>query len=115
MTGEGLQLCLSNIYFRSKNLLPFFNSTAHRKIVNQSTFAILLYTQLFAQSLPFLLGNAIRCALKHGIDYFRVMLLYRQFNCRQPIDTWKRLVHHFAPIQPWFDKTWRPGEIELAK
>ena len=21
----------------------------------------------------------------------------------------------YSPLEPWFDKTWRPGEIELVK
>jgi hypothetical protein len=21
----------------------------------------------------------------------------------------------YGPLEPWFDKTWRPGEIELVK
>lgn len=25
---------------------------------------------------------------------------------------WFTLLRLFGPLQPWFDKTWRPGEIE---
>ena len=27
--------------------------------------------------------------------------------------TWNTLFRLYGPLQPWFDKTWRPGEIEL--
>jgi hypothetical protein len=26
---------------------------------------------------------------------------------------WNTLLRLYGPLQPWFDKTWRPGEIEL--
>jgi hypothetical protein len=26
---------------------------------------------------------------------------------------WNVLFRLYGPLQPWFDKTWRPGEIEL--
>ena len=26
---------------------------------------------------------------------------------------WNTLLRIYGPLQPWFDKTWRPGEIEL--
>jgi hypothetical protein len=29
--------------------------------------------------------------------------------------SWKSMFRLYGPLQPWFDKTWRPGEIELMK
>ena len=29
-----------------------------------------------------------------------------------PGETWNTLLRLYGPLQPWFDKTWRPGEIE---
>lgn len=26
---------------------------------------------------------------------------------------WFTLLRHYGPLEPWFDKTWKPGEIEL--
>jgi hypothetical protein len=28
---------------------------------------------------------------------------------------WNVLLRLYGPLQPWFDKTWKPGEFELAK
>ncbi|MHC4204779.1 MAG: DUF1214 domain-containing protein [Planctomycetota bacterium] len=28
---------------------------------------------------------------------------------------WFTVLRLYSPLQPWFDKTWRPGEIELVK
>jgi hypothetical protein len=28
---------------------------------------------------------------------------------------WNTLLRLYGPLQPWFDKTWRPGEFELVK
>ena len=28
---------------------------------------------------------------------------------------WNTLLRLYGPVQPWFDKTWRPGEIEEVK
>jgi hypothetical protein len=28
---------------------------------------------------------------------------------------WNTLLRLYGPLQPWFDKTWRPGEIEIVK
>ena len=28
---------------------------------------------------------------------------------------WFCLLRLYSPTEPWFDKTWRPGEIELVK
>ena len=28
---------------------------------------------------------------------------------------WYTCLRLYGPLQPWFDKTWRPGEIELVK
>jgi hypothetical protein len=28
---------------------------------------------------------------------------------------WFTFLRLYAPLEPWFDKTWRPGEIELVK
>lgn len=30
-----------------------------------------------------------------------------------PGQTWFTILRLYGPLQPWFDKTWRPGEIEL--
>jgi hypothetical protein len=28
---------------------------------------------------------------------------------------WNAILRAYGPLEPWFDKTWRPGEIELVK
>ena len=28
---------------------------------------------------------------------------------------WSVIFRLYSPLKPWFDKTWRPGEIELVK
>jgi hypothetical protein len=28
---------------------------------------------------------------------------------------WSTLFRLYGPLKPWFDKTWRPGEIEVVK
>jgi hypothetical protein len=28
---------------------------------------------------------------------------------------WLTLLRLYGPLEPWFDKTWRPGEIELVQ
>lgn len=28
---------------------------------------------------------------------------------------WNTLLRLYGPLQPWFDKTWRPGEVEPVK
>ncbi|MNW14857.1 hypothetical protein D3C71_2132020 [compost metagenome] len=28
---------------------------------------------------------------------------------------WNVLLRLYGPLEPWFDKTWKPGEIELAE
>ena len=28
---------------------------------------------------------------------------------------WNTILRLYGPLEPWFDKTWRPGEIELVK
>jgi hypothetical protein len=28
---------------------------------------------------------------------------------------WFMILRLYGPLEPWFDKTWRPGEIELMK
>lgn len=28
---------------------------------------------------------------------------------------WNTLLRLYGPLEPWFDKTWRPGEIGLVK
>ena len=28
---------------------------------------------------------------------------------------WNTLLRLYGPLDPWFDKTWRPGNIELVK
>jgi hypothetical protein len=32
-----------------------------------------------------------------------------------PGKSWFILLRMYGPLQPWLDKTWRPGEIELVK
>ena len=32
-----------------------------------------------------------------------------------PETGWNRILRLYGPLEPWFDKTWRPGEIELLK
>jgi hypothetical protein len=32
-----------------------------------------------------------------------------------PEKGWFCLLRLYSPIEPWFDKTWRPGEIELVE
>jgi hypothetical protein len=28
---------------------------------------------------------------------------------------WSMMLHLYGALEPWFDKTWRPGEIELVR
>lgn len=28
---------------------------------------------------------------------------------------WNTILRIYGPLEPWFNKTWRPGEIELMK
>jgi len=28
---------------------------------------------------------------------------------------WFTVLRLYGPLEPWFDKTWRPGEIEIVK
>ena len=28
---------------------------------------------------------------------------------------WNTILRLYGPLEPWFDKTWRPGEIELIR
>jgi hypothetical protein len=28
---------------------------------------------------------------------------------------WNTILRLYGPLEPWFNKTWRPGEIELVK
>jgi hypothetical protein len=32
-----------------------------------------------------------------------------------PGKAWSVVLRLYGPLKPWFDKTWRPGEIELVK
>ena len=32
-----------------------------------------------------------------------------------PETVWNTILRLYGPLEPWFDKTWRPGEIELLK
>ena len=32
-----------------------------------------------------------------------------------PGKSWNTLLRLYAPLQPWFDKTWKPGDIELVE
>jgi hypothetical protein len=32
-----------------------------------------------------------------------------------PGEGWNVIFRLYSPLEPWFDKTWRPGEIELVK
>ena len=31
-----------------------------------------------------------------------------------PRKGWNTLLRLYSSLEPWFDKTWRPGEIELV-
>ena len=31
-----------------------------------------------------------------------------------PSKNWFAILRLYGPLEPWFDKTWRPGEFELA-
>jgi Protein of unknown function (DUF1214) len=33
----------------------------------------------------------------------------------EPNKAWFTLLRLYGALEPWFDKTWRPGEIELVK
>jgi hypothetical protein len=28
---------------------------------------------------------------------------------------WNVILRLYSPLEPWYNKTWRPGEIELVK
>jgi hypothetical protein len=30
-------------------------------------------------------------------------------------ERWFVIVRIYGPLQPWFDKTWQPGDIEVVK
>jgi hypothetical protein len=32
-----------------------------------------------------------------------------------PGKSWSVILRLYGPLEPWFDKTWRPGEIELVQ
>jgi hypothetical protein len=32
-----------------------------------------------------------------------------------PGQTWFTILRLYGPLEPWFNQTWRPGEIELVK
>ncbi len=32
-----------------------------------------------------------------------------------PGKSWSVLMRLYGPIEPWFDKSWKPGDIELVK
>ena len=32
-----------------------------------------------------------------------------------PEKSWFIILRAYGPLQPWLDKTWRPGELELVK
>ena len=32
-----------------------------------------------------------------------------------PAKGWYAIFRLYGPLEPWFDKTWRPGEFELVK
>ena len=32
----------------------------------------------------------------------------------RPEKGWFPILRIYGPLEPWFDKTWRPGEIQLA-
>ena len=32
-----------------------------------------------------------------------------------PRKGWSVILRLYSPLKPWYDKTWRPGEIELVK
>ena len=41
----------------------------------------------------------------------------RDSNCVQTIPGkgWFMILRLYGPLDPWFNQTWRPGEIELVK
>jgi hypothetical protein len=41
----------------------------------------------------------------------------KESNWRQTIPGkgWYICLRLYSPLEPWFDKTWRPGEIELIQ
>ena len=32
-----------------------------------------------------------------------------------PVKGWNSLLRLYAPLEPWFDKTWKPGDCELVE
>jgi hypothetical protein len=38
---------------------------------------------------------------------------YYYANRSVPRQGWNVILRLYGPLEPWFDKTWRPGEIEL--
>ena len=32
-----------------------------------------------------------------------------------PGKSWFPILRIYGPLEPWFDKTWKPGEVELLK
>lgn len=32
-----------------------------------------------------------------------------------PGKSWFVILRLYGPLQPWFDKTWKPGEVEVVK
>ena len=39
----------------------------------------------------------------------------KQLGPDHPGKGWFMLLRLYGPLEPWFDKSWRPGEITLAK
>ena len=39
----------------------------------------------------------------------------RNFVQTVPNRGWSVLLRLYGPLEPWFEKTWRPGEIELVR
>ncbi len=47
--------------------------------------------------------------------YFGPSLLAGKKNWVQtaPGKSWNKILRLYGPLEPWFNKTWQPGEIEL--
>ena len=51
-----------------------------------------------------------------SISARRLRLAMKRIGCKTiPGKGWNVLLRLYGPLQPWYDKTWRPGEIELTK
>ena len=46
---------------------------------------------------------------------FREGLKIYSLSKAVPKKGWFTIFRLYGPLEPWFDKTWRPGEIQLVK